>query len=206
MILDKKLQLASNLSIASGSRAFAGFAISPDKISVATLRDFGRGKTVYCCVTIKSTVTQQTEAYLRMSLIAEANTTFTMESLNALAVGSGGAFLANAQTATRLQPVLGTTGAIPCNLVSGNNFAAGKKYVFPISTMSLWDINIFGNFDMNLAAYFVLEEFNATTSALAPSSLITNGAIDVDIVEVADSGAGQGFCDLPFYPTSIKVQ
>ena len=201
MILDKKLQLASNFSVASGTRPFSGFSIPSNKLSVATLRDFGRGKTVYCCVTIKSSITQQNETYIRMSLVAEANATFTQEALNTL----GGLVPLNAQIATRLQPILGTTGAIPCNLVTGNNFAAGKKYIFPVTTLSLWDINVFGNFEMQQAAYFIFEEFNSTALELTPSDLISDGSIDVDIVEVADSGAGQNFCDLPFYPSTMKV-
>lgn len=201
MILDKKLQLASNFSVASGTRPFSGFSIPSNKLSVATLRDFGRGKTVYCCVTIKSSITQQNETYIKMSLVAEANATFTQEALNTL----GGLVPLNAQIATRLQPILGTTGAIPCNLVTGNNFAAGKKYIFPVTTLSLWDINVFGNFEMQQAAYFIFEEFNSTALELTPSDLISDGSIDVDIVEVADSGAGQNFCDLPFYPSTMKV-
>lgn len=201
MILDKKLQLASNFSVASGTRPFSGFSIPSNKLSVATLRDFGRGKTVYCCVTIKSSITQQNETYVRMSLVAEANATFTQEALNTL----GGLVPLNAQIATRLQPILGTTGAIPCNLTTGNNFAAGKKYIFPVTTLSLWDINIFGNFEMQQAAYFIFEEFNSTALEFTPSDLISDGSIDVDIVEVADSGAGSNFCDLPFYPSTMKI-
>ena len=208
MILDKKLQLASNMSIGTVGRDFAGCKTSTDVISAAALRDFGRGETVYMCVTVKSDFTINATSYIGMSLCAEH--VITIPTIAIAGTPPGG----NAVTGLlfhRLQPKLAFSGFIPGNFDSATkNFVAGKKYIFPVAGTSakyagyttLFGLG--GTYDSNSNVYFVFEEVSGAD--LSPASNITSGSIDVDIVTITERGAGPGFNDQLCYPTSIKVQ
>jgi hypothetical protein len=51
----------------------------------------------------------------------------------------------------------------------------------------------------------MFEEFDATDPTLAPASNITSGSVDVDIVTLAEAGAGPGFNDQMCYPSTMKI-
>lgn len=208
MILDKKLQLASNMSIGTVGRDFAGCKTSTDVISAAALRDFGRGETVYMCVTVKSNFTINATSYIGMSLCASHLA--DPAGLQLISVG------VNPQTALlyhRLQPKLAFSGYIPGNTTGLTNFIAGKKFVFPVTGMTSkykdyasLAPGLGGDYLANKDVYFLFEEVDGTNTSIVAASNITSGSIDVDIVTIAESGAGPGFNDQVCYPTSIKVQ
>jgi hypothetical protein len=206
MILDKKLQLASNMSIGTAARDFTGCKTSTDKISVSALRNFGLGEPVFLCVTVKQDFTVSATSYVSMSLCAE----HILDITNITAAGVSSA--ATGFVFHRLQPKLAFSGFVPGNFDSNTkNFVAGKKYIFPITGLTAKYNNypVFiagygGVYDGNRDVYFVFEEVSGAD--LSPAGGITNGVIDVDIVTLAEAGAGPGFNDQMCYPSSIKVQ
>jgi hypothetical protein len=206
MILDKKLQLASNMSIGTGARDFAGCKTSTDKISVNALRNFGLGEPVFLCVTVKQDFTVSGTSYIGMSLCAEHISDIATITVAGTAIPATGVLF------HRLQPKLAFSGFVPGNFDSNTkNFVAGKKYIFPIAGLTAKYTNypVFvagygGTYDGNRDVYFVFEEANGAD--LSPASDITSGVIDVDIVTLAEAGAGPGFNDQMCYPSSIKVQ
>jgi hypothetical protein len=205
MILDKKLQLASNMSIGTAGRDFAGCKTAPLKISSSALRDFGRGETVYMCVTVKSDFTVA-DSYVSFSLCAE-------HAVDLVNITNAGSVLPDTGLLYhRLQPSLCGSGYIPGNFSSNTkNMVAGKKFIFPINAMPAKYagypeiIPTYGGvYDSNREVYFVFEEVSGLD--LTAQNDITSGTIDVDIVNIAEVGAGPGFNDQVCYPTSIKVQ
>lgn len=205
MILDKKLQLASDMSIGTATRDFAGCKTSTDKISANALRNFGRGEPVFMCVTVKQDFTVNATSYIGMSLCAEH-----IADIPTLTI-AGTSSPATGLLFHRLQPKLSFSGFAPGNFDSNTkNFVAGKKYIFPITGITakyagyttLFSLG--GTYDSNRDVYFVFEEVSGAD--LSPASNITSGVIDVDIVTLAEAGAGPGFNDQMCYPSSIKVQ
>lgn len=205
MILDKKLQLASNMSIGVAARDFDGCKTSTDKISVSALRNFGLGEPVFLCVTVKQDFTVSATSYIGMSLCAEHISDIATITLGGIAVA------ANGFTFHRLQPKLAFSGFVPGNFDSNTkNFVAGKKYILPISGLTAKYNNYpvlvagyGGNYNSDRDVYFVFEEVNGAD--LSPASSVTNGTIDVDIVTLAEAGAGPGFNDQMCYPSTMKI-
>lgn len=207
MILDKKLQLASNMSIGASGRDFDGCKTSTDVISAAALRDFGRGESVYMCVTVKSNFTINASSYIAMSLCAEHLQTKDFIAGTVAPLSATSALLYH-----RLQPKIAFSGYVPGNLTANTNFVAGKKFVFPIAGFASkykeypTILGAGGDYNADKNIYFLFEEANGASYDLPAASNITSGSIDVDIVTIAESGAGPGFNDQVCYPTSIKVQ
>lgn len=212
MILDSKLKLASNLSVASAGRVMTGIVTSPDKISIEKLRNLGSGEQLYCCVTVKSDFSDST-TYVKFSLLAEVQE--TSERLNQLAVGTYPSiptpFPDNARLYTKLQPCFGSTGLIIGN-ASGQskNFVAGRKYLIPI--LPFTKMTVFSAFTVAYAQYeatsnlyFCMQEIDGSAANTPEVNSISSGTIDVEIVTIADFGAGSGFNDQYFYPSTMKI-
>jgi hypothetical protein len=131
MILDKKLQLASNMSIGTGSRDFDGCKTSTDKISINTLRDFGRGEQAYLCVTVKTDFTVSAVSSFGLSLCAEHITDIG----TITTVGTGAP--ATGLLYHRIQPRLAFSGYIPGNIDSNTR----EKVSFAnFHAISLFDV------------------------------------------------------------------
>lgn len=207
MILDKKLQLASNMSIGVSGRDFTGCKTSTDKININALRDFGRGEQAYVCVTVKSDFTITAASWFGLSLCAEH-----LASISTITtVGNSNA--ATGLLYHRIQPRLAFSGYIPGNITNipgniintENNAVAGKKFVMPISPLTHYSTSIAGKYIASGNVYFMFEEFDSTDPTLNPSDNITSGSIDVDIVTLAESGAGPGFNDQVYFISNMKV-
>jgi len=201
MILDKKLQLASDMSIGAAGRDFTGVKTSLDKLNPATLRDFGRGEQVYACVTVKSDFTVAVDRYVGLSLCAEHLATTATIALAAAGLGAATGLLYH-----RLQPKVAFSGYIPGNLTSNQkNFVAGKRFIFPVNTFTHYSDYGASKYTCESDIYFLFEEFDSTAPGMTPTNSITNGTIDVDIVTLAQSGAGPGFNDQVCYPSTMKI-
>lgn len=201
MILDKKLQLASNMSIGTATRDFDGCKTSTDKLNINTLRDFSRGEQLYLCVTVKTDFTVNAASSFGLSLCAEHLADVATITTVGLSVAATGMLY------HRLQPRLAFSGYIPGNLDGTvKNAVAGKRFVIPISPMTHYSTYAIGGKYFAIGnVYFMFEEFDATDPTLAPASNITSGSVDVDIVTLAEAGAGPGFNDQMCYPSTMKV-
>lgn len=201
MILDKKLQLASNMSIGTAARDFDGCKTSTDKLNINTLRDFGRGEQLYLCVTVKTDFTVNAAYSFGLSLCAEHITDVaTITTLGQFNAATGLLY-------HRLQPRLAFSGYIPGNF-DGNakNAVAGKRFVIPISSLTHYSTYaIVGKYFASGNVYFMFEEFDPADPTLSPVNNITSGSVDVDIVTLAEAGAGPGFNDQMCYPSTMKV-
>jgi hypothetical protein len=218
MIFDKRLKLAENLDVVAG-RNIAGIKQS-DLFPVLSLGEMGRGEQLFCCVTIRETfaVPGGDPIYIKMSLREEL---FTYTGYIDSALVGVPSF---ARHTHNKNPILATSGYIELapdgagtsNSSSNNNFVAGKKFTFAINPYS-GSINsttyggTFGlvkKFQGGSYAYFLFEEFTSgpIADAFTASTALTSGKIDVDIVSIADSGAGVGFSDVHSYPTRTIVQ
>jgi len=193
MIFDSKLKLVDNQSI--GTQTFLGAWISSNKLSTSSLRSIGKGEQTYCSVTIKSAFTA-TAVNAAFSLISELDGV-SKESIESLGNDTDKLLITVYQ-----MPRAGFSGYISC-AASDGNFVAGKSYVFPINpfTAKQKASSIAHSGNKNL--YFATTFFDPATGL--PSNAITTGSIDVDIVTMAAPGAGASFCDLEYYPTSVKI-
>jgi len=209
MILDTRLKLANNLDIAASSRVIAGVK-QGDLFKAIDHKEYGRGHQLFCCVTVRESFDTPAFTYVKMSLREEW---FSIQSeIEGPILSTLGA--AFARTAHDLQPVLGATGYIQLSGLGVNNFSAGKKITFAISPITndpYLTVNGTGDvkYQGGTYSYFYLEEFSRAgpfDTVFAPSSNITAGKIDVDIVAVAEGGAGANFNDVRSYPTRTIVR
>lgn len=230
MIRDQRLKLASSLNIGASARRYLGIQTS-DLLPTAKLGEFGRGEQLFCCVTVVGDFADtgaidpgETDPIVippsfidgnlvRISL-KEEGPTYPISTINLVD-------LAADQYATMLHnhnPTLGTTGWILNNtaafdLLGTNcrNFRKGKQYVFPISpvthrtyfqTTTLVPREYVGGSNL----YVLFEEVGHQDENFTGTGNITSGLIDVDIVMVAEAGAGLTFNDVRHYPTRTIVQ
>lgn len=202
MILDNRLSLASGMSIGTASRDFAGCKTSTNMISMNSLRDFGRGGSVFLCITVKTDFTETSLSSFGLSLCAEH-----LSDIGTI-TGVGTALPATGLLYHRLQPRLAFSGYIPGNLApTSKNAVAGKKFLLPVSPITHFSEHAFnGRFRSTGNAYFMFEEIAGADPTFAPASNIITGSIDVDIVTLAESGAGPGFNDQLCYPSGITVR
>lgn len=203
MILDSKLKLASNMDIGAGARDFTGCKTSTDKLSATYLRDIGRGEQVYVCVTVKSDFTVAADRYIGMSLCAEHLATTETIAVAAGVLGSAVGMLYH-----RLQPKVASVGYLPNNLTSSEkNFVAGKKFIFPVNCFTHFSdyAGAVGKYKSEAKLYFLFEEVDSADNGLAPANDITSGSIDVELVLLAEAGAGPAFNDQVCYPSTMKV-
>lgn len=244
MILDKKLQLASNFDIGNAARTKAGTRIS-DLFPMDGLGDVGAGEQLYCCVTVRESFSASTGLsspnFQQASLFSfRIHHTYDFDPV-AFEAGADDAL--TVMYAHRMQPLLGSTSFIPNNY---GNFTAGKKFIFPISPISNRSRLITGQTQgllsvcvgptpvAGLAAwdpgtqltylYAVVEEtgsdgptilsealpegFNGLGFPVSsyPVNQTVSGRVDIDIVTIADFGAGPGFSDGKYYPTGTIVR
>jgi len=134
MILDKKLQLASNLDIGNAARPKTGTRIS-NLLPAEGLMDLGNGEQLFCCVTVTESFAPSTGVIIAspspsfFSFRLHHTYDFFPESFEA----DGANDALTVMYAHRLQPTLAQTGYIPNGF---GNFEAGKKFVFPISPIT----------------------------------------------------------------------
>ena len=197
MILDKKLKLVDNQSI--GTKSFGGLWISADKLNISSLRTLGKGEQAYCCVTIRSAF-NNASSNVAFYLLSESNAS-SKEAVDVLGAVPGTVAAATYIT-IYTQPLAGCSGYISA-LSSDGNFVAGKRFIFPINPFTA-NVKSIGGLNENAGnLYFAMMEIDSNG---LPAASVTSGSIDVEIVTLAEPGAGSGFCDLMYYPTSIKVQ
>lgn len=242
MILDKKLQLASNLDIGNAARTKIGTRIS-DLFPMDGLGDVGAGEQLYCCVTVKesfSTSTGLSAALLPQASLFSFRIHHTYD-FDPVAFEAGVDDEVSVMYAHRMQPLLGSTSFIPNNY---GNFSAGKKFIFPISPITTRSRLITGQANSisdglavgptpvaGLAAwdpgnaltylYAVVEETGSDGSTIIssefppakgfpvsayPVNQTVSGRVDIDIVTIADFGAGPIFSDGKYYPTGTIVR
>lgn len=196
MILDKKLKLVNNQDI--GAKSFYSSFVSPDKFSISKLGSIGKGEQVYCCVTIRTefTVTGGSTSLFAFYLLSEGY--FTKESAD---TGSDIQKYVNTFT---IQPTAGYSGYI--SAFDASNCAAGKKYIFPVNPFTVLQKTLSTTHKSDGHLYFAFDEVSSSDGLPVAEATITAGNIDVELVTLAEPGAGSGFCDLMYYPTSIKVQ
>jgi len=193
MIFDSKLKLVDNQSI--GTQTFLGAWISSNKLSISSLRSIGKGEPTYCAVTVKSAFTDA-NVNVAFSLVSEFDA-FSKENIESLPTATDKILF----TVYRM-PRAGFSGYISCASSTGN-FVAGKSYVFPINPFTAKQNAVGAVHSGNKNLYFAATFFDPATGI--PSAAVTDGNIDVDIVTMATPGAGASFCDLEYYPTSVKV-
>jgi len=242
MILDKKLQLASNLDIGNAARTKTGTRIS-DLFPMDGLGDVGAGEQLYCCVTVRESFSTSTGLE---SLVAPQASLFSFRihhtyDFDPVAFESGVDNAVSVMYAHRMQPLLGSTGFIPNNY---GNLAAGKKFIFPISPISNKTRLITGQLQSIIGTglivgpspisgltvwdpgntltylYAVVEETGSDGPTIGVSGLggagfpvsaypvnqTVSGRVDIDIVTIADFGAGPGFSDGKYYSTGTIVR
>lgn len=235
MIRDQRLRLASNLSIGTASRQWTGIQNS-DILPGPNLREFGRGEQLFCCVTVTQTFSDHGSVNLAAPLDGLAGTglvqfsikqesSYTLAGINALITGLDG----SAYALHKKNPTLGTSGWILGNVnysnsgfnVTNRNFVVGKKFCFPISPVThnsklersysgvlAPDLtnNFLGDYTTLGGVYLLCEEVNCSDQTFAATNITTTGNIDVDIVMVAEAGAGPTFNDVRHYPTRTIVK
>jgi len=242
MILDKKLQLASNFDIGNAARTKAGTRIS-DLLPMDGLGDVGAGEQLYCCVTVRESFSASTGLSsdpLPQASLFSFRIHHTYE-YDPVAFEAGPDNAVTVMYAHRMQPLLGSTGFIPNNY---GNFTAGKKFIFPISPISNRSTLIVGQNQSILGTgvivgpspipglakwdpgspqtylYAVVEETGSDGPTLVSSAFggagfpvsaypvnqTVSGRVDIDIVTIADFGAGPGFSDGKHYPTGTIVR
>lgn len=224
MILDKKLQLASNLDIATRNQT--GTLIS-SLLPAGGLGDVGNGETLYGCVTVTESFAASTGNTFP-SLFAFS----IRHSLSAFPdiIDSSFTDSVAAMYSHRLQPLIGQTHYIPN---TGDNFVAGKRFLFPLSFFS-YKAQFMIGLDNSAPVigpvpalvpndfvpgqegsyiYAVVEETGAgLQTALAhpassyPVNQTASGRVDIDIVTISEPGAGPGFSDGYYYPVRAQVR
>ena len=222
MILDTRLKLANNLDVVAG-RTVACTKQS-DLFPVLSLGEMGRGEQLFCCVTVRETfsVPAGDPVFIKLSLREEL---FAYTGLIDTAIV--GVSAAAARHAHNKNPILASSGYIELapdigllsNDATKNNFVAGKKFTFAINpyagsinalTYSGVEFNVANKFQGGTYAYFLFEEFTSDlvggATSFTPSTALTSGKIDVDIVSLAASGAGANFSDVHSYPTRTIVR
>jgi hypothetical protein len=242
MILDKKLQLASNLNIGNAARTKAGTRIS-DLLPMDGLGSIGNGEQLYCCVTVTQSFSASTG--LSSSPSPQASLfSFRLHhtyDFDPVAFEAGVDNAVSVMYAHRMQPLLGQTGFIPNNY---GNLNAGKKFIFPISPISHKTRLITGQPQSIIGTgiivgpspvpglatwdpgnpltylYAVVEETATDGPTIVSSGLgglgfpasaypvnqTVSGRVDIDIVTIADAGAGPTFNDVRHYPTGTIVR
>lgn len=242
MILDKRLQLASNFDIGNASRIKAGTRIS-DLMPMSELGDIGNGEQLYCCVTVTQSFSASTG--LSSSPAPQASLfSFRIHhtyDFDPVAFEAGVDDAVTVMYAHRMQPLLGQTGYIPNNY---GNLTAGKKFIFPISPISHKTRMITGQTQSILGSglivgpspvpglttwepgnpltyiYAVVEETGSDGPTIVgagfggagfpvssyPVNQTVSGRVNIDIVTIADSGAGPTFNDVRHYPTGTIVR
>jgi hypothetical protein len=209
MIFDKRLKLAENFDIVS-TRNISGVKQS-DLFPILSLGEVGRGEQLFCCVTVRESfdIPAGDPTYLKLSL-KEEWFTYTGYIDSVIQPGLGDAA---ARHAHNRQPILASSGYIELSAGGVNNFAAGKKFTFAINPITNNQVATVLNigaqkYSGSSYAYFLLEEFTSSVIAtdFTPADNISTGKIDVDIVTIAEGGAGTGFSDCRYYSTRTIVK
>lgn len=244
MILDKKLQLASNFNIGNAARTKAGTRIS-DLFPMDGLGDVGAGEQLYCCVTVRESFSASTGLDAEPALLPQASLfSFRIHhtyDFDPVAFEAGADSAVSVMYAHRMQPLLGSTSFIPNNY---GNFSAGKKFIFPISPITNRSRLITGQASSLIPGgvtvgptpvaglavwdpgnpltylYAVVEETGSDGATIVssgfggagfpvsayPVNQTVSGRVDIDIVTIADFGAGPNFSDAKYYPTGTIVR
>lgn len=221
MIFDKRLKLAENFDVTT-SRTTSGIKQS-DLFPILEMGNIGQGEQLFCCVTIRETfnVPLGNPIYIKMSLREELYAyTGLIDTVIRPTFGADAA-----RHAHNRNQILASTGYIELapdvsgtsNNSANNNFVAGKKFTFAINpysgsvNASAFDgvaTQIVKKFQGGTYAYFLFEEFTSgiLDTSFTPDDVLTSGKVDVEIVSLADSGAGAGFSDVKAYPIRTIVR